>query len=110
MGRDDASLRPQEISNTADTDSLPQQPDERKSDLSKSRAPPSREHPRVKSKSPSPPRASGNGRKYKLDGDWTCRKCKFSNYHFNMQCYMCKENRVLPNVMNLIELQRKETQ
>merc|ERR1712196_471988 len=80
---DDASLRPQEISNTADP----------------SRAPPSHEHPRVKSKSPSPPRASGNGRKYKLDGDWTCRKCKFSNYHFNMVCYMCKENRPLPNVI-----------
>jgi len=31
--------------------------------------------------------------------DWRCHKCRFLNFEWRMVCYICKENKPLPNVI-----------
>jgi len=49
-------------------------------------------------KPPSPPQASG-GRRKAREGDWRCRKCGLLNFEYRYICYLCKENKPMPNII-----------
>jgi len=45
-----------------------------------------------------PPQASG-GRRKAREGDWRCRKCSLLNFEYRYICYLCKENKPMPNII-----------